>query len=955
MIRSKIFAISIFFVGILLGSCAPSHTLHFSDPSVPQASDPALVHGILSNGFQYVLMQNQTPKDRVSLHLNVFAGSVQETDQEQGLAHYLEHMLFNGSEHFPPGELVEYFQSIGMDFGGDANASTSYFKTVYDLNLPKGDKEDLEDGLLVIQDYAQGALLLETEIQRERGIILAEKRERDSVSYQRFKRELEFELPGAILNQRHPIGIEPVLQRADRALLKKFYDTWYRPDNMVLVAVGDFDTQEMISLITKKFSKFKPRTENPIDQSPKITWEPHHGIKTFYYHEPEAGETEVKLERIFHSEFRQETVERMKKDLVQTMADQMLQNRLSRMIRNRVAGFSSAITYSGQFLHNVSVTAVTANCKPENWKKCLSQLEKTLRQALKFGFSQKELERVKADYISSLESAALQAETRETEHLSREILNAVNNKELFLSPSQELNLLKPFIENLTLDQVVRAFKEAWVNDHRLVLVSGNLRLDPSEDQTPENRILQSYLSAAKEDVFPFETTEFRPFPYLEVPGLTSAGSVHTNESDLIKGKNTAEDLGILSVDFKNQVRINLKKTDFQKNRILFKLVFGPGGQSCPKSKPGLDWISQTTVQQSGFGSMNMDQLEEALAGRDVGFEFGIDDEYFALTGSADSKESELVFQLIYTFLKDPGFRPKALDLAKTLYRQMYDNLKKTPDGIMRIRGNRFLAGDDPRFGLQAPDEIDRLRMEDIRACLLPYIETAPLELSVVGDFDPDFILDQAATYLGSLPLRKDSPVKKIGGINFPRGKRLNLNLDTRMEKAAVRMAFPTDDFWNIRQTRRLSMLARVFSERLRIKVREDLGASYSPYVYNHPSMIFDGYGVMHVVAAVDPASSGKVMAAITDIARHLHQSGVTSKELELVKNPVMIHLKDLRETNAYWLNSVMTDSFRHPERFEWARQIIEDYRSITPEELSLLARKFLDVKDAAQILIQPGK
>ncbi|WP_022668799.1 M16 family metallopeptidase [Desulfospira joergensenii] len=955
--KFKSLAILILLTGFVLGGCGPKHPLSFSDPSSGTKSDPALVQGVLGNGFQYVLMANQTPKDRVSLHLNVFAGSVHESDQEQGLAHYLEHMLFNGSEHFKPGDLVEYFQSIGMDFGGDANASTSYFKTVYDLNLPKGDKAYLDDGLLVLQDYARGALLLEEEIERERGIILAEKRERDSVSYQRFKHELAFELPGAIFNRRHPIGVDSVIKGADRKLLKNFYDRWYRPDNMVLVAVGDFDIKEMVSLISARFSKLRPRTGEPVQKTPRISWKPHQGIKAFYYHEPEAGETEVTIERITRAKFAPQTLENMKEQLVLTVADQIIQNRLSRLIREQTAAFSSASAYSGQFLHNVTITALNASCRPENWKTSLHQLEKMLRQACDFGFSQRELDRVKADYISFLKARVLQEDTRKTEDLSRAILEAINNKKLFLSPSQKLNLLEPFLESLSLDQVNQSFKNAWVQDHRLVLVSGNLKINPSGDVKPEEIISQTYVDATLEPVSPFEKSESKSFPYLEIPGPDSVGSQDTDSSNfqIVKRKDDVKGLGITTIDLRNNVRINLKQTGFQKNRILFKLVFGPGRRSQPAAKPGLDWIGQTTVQQSGFGAMDMDQLEEALAGRNADFEFGIEDEYFSLTGSADPKESELVFQLLYTFLKDPGFRPQGLDLAKTLYRQMYNNLKNTPDGIMRIKGSRFLAGNDTGFGLDPPDKIDQLTMEDVRDWLLPYIQSSPVELSVVGDFDMDLVIDQAAACLGSLGERRQVSFVKNRSIVFPKGKELNIALETRIEKGMVRIAFPTDDFWNIRQTRRLSMLARVFSERLRKKVREDLGASYSPYVYNHPSMIHKGYGVMHVVAAVDPASSDRILAVVKKIARQLNETGVDSRELDLVKKPVMIHLKDLRETNSYWLNSVMADSLSHPERFEWARQIISDYGSISADELSSLAKRFLNIKDAARILIGPEK
>ena len=176
-----------------------------------------------------------------------------------GVAHYLEHMLFNGSTHFKPDELVEYFQSIGMRFGSDANAHTGFFETVYDIFLPSGDSSSMDKGLLVLDDFARGALLLESEVERERGVILAEKRERDSVSYRTFEATLGFELQGSRLAQRLPIGTEEVITRADQSLLKGYYDTWYRPDNMVLVVVGDFDVKTAEKLITDRFSAMEPR------------------------------------------------------------------------------------------------------------------------------------------------------------------------------------------------------------------------------------------------------------------------------------------------------------------------------------------------------------------------------------------------------------------------------------------------------------------------------------------------------------------------------------------------------------------------------------------------------------------------------------------------------------------------------------------------------------------------
>ncbi|MCI5143457.1 MAG: insulinase family protein, partial [Candidatus Electrothrix sp. ATG1] len=203
--------------------------------------DPALVFGTLENGFRYVLMPNHEPKGRVAMYLDIQSGSLHETEEQRGLAHYLEHMLFNGTTHYPPGTLVDYFQSIGMEHGNDTNAHTSYDETVYKLLLPDSKEDTLNEGLQVLADYAGGALLLEKEVDKERGIILAEKRSRDSAYRRVSKKSIEQGLAGTLVAQRDIIGTDEVLKTADSALLRQYYEHWYRPENMILVAAGDTD------------------------------------------------------------------------------------------------------------------------------------------------------------------------------------------------------------------------------------------------------------------------------------------------------------------------------------------------------------------------------------------------------------------------------------------------------------------------------------------------------------------------------------------------------------------------------------------------------------------------------------------------------------------------------------------------------------------------------------------
>jgi zinc protease len=337
MYRSLRFSILFFVILSLLSAASLQQSYAFKAADITAVSlpkwpheesdllpDPGLVYGRFPNGFRYVLLKNAEPKDRVDIHLDVLAGSLNETDQEQGLAHFLEHLLFCGSTHFKPGELVKYFQSIGMKFGADANAHTGFNETVYNILLPDGNKESLEKGLVVIKDYAEGAFLLEDEIKREMGVILAEKRTRDSASYRTYVKTLKFELPESMISRRLPIGKEEIIKNVHRGLLKGFYDAWYRPERLILVMVGDFKPEVAAGLVKEKFSMLQHRAAARIDVDTGLI--EHKGTRSFYHYEKEAGSTSVSIETVHKALRRPDSFAFQKKKLIGNIADSIIQH-----------------------------------------------------------------------------------------------------------------------------------------------------------------------------------------------------------------------------------------------------------------------------------------------------------------------------------------------------------------------------------------------------------------------------------------------------------------------------------------------------------------------------------------------------------------------------------------------------------------------------------------------------
>ncbi len=904
--------------------------------------DPAVRFGRLPNGIGYALMQNTEPKERVSMHLVVQAGSFHERPEERGLAHFLEHMMFNGSVHFPPGELVRYFQRIGMQFGPDANARTGFMETVYDVLLPDGKREDLAGGLLVLKDYARGALLLPEEIERERGVILSEKRSRDSADYRTFVSTLKFAFPEARFSGRLPIGTEEVIRAADREVMKGFYDAWYRPEKMFLVLVGTFDMSVATELIGEMFGGVSAAA--PPRPEPDFGTVSHQGVKTFYHYEAEAGLTSVSLEVARKVDRQPDSVALRRENLLLDMANRIVQHRLDAMVGDASAPFTDASAAGGWFLEKIRYAELRADCNAENWEKTLCTLEKVLRSVLAHGVTELEVARVKKEILSELQSAVEQAPTRHSDALAREIIRHVNRERIFLSPSAEQRLLAPMVQTASVQQIHGALKRAWGEDHRLVLVTGDVDLS-SQKSAPQDRIRAVFEKSRLQALPPLSEKAAFSFPYLPVP--TPGG---------IDKKREVADLGIFQVDFENNVRLNIKRTLFEAGKIRVNVAFGAGRSAEPVETPGLSLFAAEVADESGLGQWTKTALDGALAGTDVDSRLDVEEDQFLLRGAGSAREATLLFQLLHARLVDPGFRKEAAELVCARYRQRYQALSRDIDGAMALFGRQFLAGGDHRFGMPTPGAMEAYTLAQARRFLMTPFSKGPIEVSVVGDIEPAEVVRLAALYFGSLP-----PVKACAPlppakppVAFPAGRAVELPVDTKIPKGLVVVAFGTDDFWNIGRTRRLSVLADIFSELLREKIREQLGASYSPFAYNRSSRAYPGYGVFEADIYVSPVQAALVTDAVKDIAGRLAAAPVAPNLLARCLEPMLTSIKDYRRTNGYWLDRVLTGSCRHPRQLAWSRSFAEDYAAVTAEELHALAAAYLRADRAAVLTIVPG-
>ena len=595
--------------------------------------DSSLIFGTLPNGLRYVLKQNSEPQHRVALYLDVQTGSLNEQENQRGLAHFLEHMLFNGSTHYPPGTLIEYFQSLGMGFGGDTNAHTGYDETVYNLFLPTNDSKAFTDGFQVLGDYARGALLLEQEVNRERGVILAEKRTRDSASARVSKKQLQFDFAGTQVAKRDPIGLESVIKAADSRLLRSYYDKWYRPGNMVVVVVGDFQPQVVEPLLKKAFGELKG-AGTPPGTCPQYGRVVEQGTDVLVYPEKDLGYTGLALTTVFNREPVPDTLAQEQEQLHRYLALILLSNRLKQVEQQPGSPLAQSDALGGIFLGRYGYASVTGRAVSGHWKEGLDALQTTLRQALAKGFTAEELQRGKRILHATLEQAVQTAATRDSRELAGEIIRKLNDNEVILSPEQEMHLYGPMVDALTLDDVHQGLRQLWGHPRRLVEVTGRMP-DALLGKGAEASVRAAYTENAHAPLPAWVEAKKAPFPYLqvaEVPGKIVAQQSYPN-------------IGVETYELAGNVRLNIKRTNFQANEVLISVQLGQGKQSEPQ--PGMGMLSQAVVNESGLGKLTNEQLQAALDGTNVSLSFKVGPESFSFAGKSLSKEFPTLLNLLY--------------------------------------------------------------------------------------------------------------------------------------------------------------------------------------------------------------------------------------------------------------------------------------------------------------------
>ncbi|MBT8036745.1 MAG: insulinase family protein [Verrucomicrobiae bacterium] len=905
-------------------------------------SDAKVTYGHLPNGMRYILLPNQQPPGRVSMRLHIAAGSLMERDDQRGVAHFLEHMVFNGSKNFPDAsKLIPQMQRLGIAFGAHANAYTSFDETVYMLDLPNNQADTLKLGFDVMRDFGDGAFLRNEEIDKERGVILSEKTTRDSVKMRLMEKQFDALLPDALIAKRFPIGTEEIIQSAPRSAFADFYTQYYTPNRMTFIYVGDFDAKEAEKRIRSTFASMEnpsqPGTEPDLGKIPSG-----HGFKTLMLSDQEVATTDLTLLALKPFQEKPDTKANRGDQLPINLAHAILSRRFSILAKKENAPISEGNAFHQNLFKFMKLGGLSVNAKNHDWKAALPILEQELRRAIEHGFTASELTEAKANLVNGYERAVKAAPSRKTNTLASSLAQHIHKQAVFSTPEDDLSILRKNLANVTPQTCHLALKEFWDTQDITLILTTNTPVDDADAE-----LTQRYQTSQQSIVTAPEKKDTAEFAYANT---TDAGQI-THDRHI-------KDLDLSQITFHNGCRCNFKKTDFTQNAISLTTRVGGGKLTMPKDKLGLDIFASSILTAGGLGKHSTDDLKSILAGRNAGVGFQVGEDAFILNGSTTPDDLELQLQLLCAYLTDPGLRPEAERLFKAQLPAIFSQMKHTPAGP-QSKMTAFLRGDDPRFTFPTMDQAQALTTQDVKSWVAPALKNDYLELSIVGDFDPNTLRPLLARTIGALPARASTKPAYTTERTLA-----NLPTPPAEKRYTFESRIPTGSaivFWKsiglsqntIGTTRRLGILSSILSNRMREKIREELGEAYSPYAGSQPSDTYTNLGYMLAVSPGKPDQAERVGKLIIDIADKLATEGATQDELDRALAPRLSTLKKSLRQNAYWLGTVMSQSQQQPYRLDWARTRDADYQRISLQEINNLARQYLGNNNAIRFEIIP--
>jgi zinc protease len=916
---------------------APAPAAHaWAQAASDLPADPDVRYGILPNGMRYALRHNATPPHQTSLRLRIDSGSLEERDDQRGLAHFIEHMAFNGSTHVAEGEFVHRLERLGLRFGADTNASTEFTQTVYKLDLPESEAASVDEGLFLLREVAGEVSFAPAAIDRERGIIQSEERSRAGPQYRIFVDQMNYLLRGQLLPSRLPIGIPEVIATAQRARFAAYYEAYYRPERATLIAVGDFNLDEMEAKIRARFGDWHGRGAAGPD--PDLGAVAPRRTETHLVIEP-GGPAQVALIWVRPPDLRPDVRAHRAEQLADGLAFQILNRRLERIAANRTpAPYVGAQSGRFQLAHSADIIQLGAIVQPGQWQPALGVIETEQRRLVDRGVTAAELGREIIQVRTALTAAVAGAATRQSSGLADGLVTAVDQDDVFVAPADNLRLFEASVAGLTPERINQSARALFAGEPILYMTS------PTAVEGGEGALLAAYRASLAVPVPAATVEQAQTWPY------TRFG----NPGTVAERHDLPADIGATAIRFANGVRLTVKHTDFADNQVLVAVRFGHGQLALPTNRPNPGWALGPSLTAGGLGRITFEAMQEALNSRVYGAALGIDEDAFTFSGTTRPQDLGVQMQVLAAYFTDPGWRPTGWNRLRALSGTIHDQLASTPGGVFNRDAGPLLHNGDNRWSLPTREQMAASGIADARAVLDDPLAHSPIEVIVVGDISVDDAIRETAATFGALPPRADAAAP-ADLIRFPAGtaRPVRLTHRGRADQGLAFIGWPTQGFYDDpREARALSLLASVYQLRLIQKIREEQGTTYSPNGYHRPSEAFRGYGMFAGQIEARPEALAGFLRDAEGIAANLRDRPVAADEMQRARLPLIEGLQRARHGNAWWLDG-LEDIQTNSQVAATIENQLADYNSLTPADLQRAARRFLLPGRAWKLVIVP--
>ena len=944
MSRKSLFALIL--SAIALAACAPQQA-RLAGASLPpkptwafEASDVPVDEGYrfgkLENGMRYVIRSNATPKGQALVRMVVNVGSLDEADDERGFAHYVEHMAFNGSSNVPEGEMVKLLERQGLAFGADTNASTGFEWTEYKLDLPRNDPTLLDTVLMLMRETASELTISEAAVARERGVILSEKRDRNTFALRNFEDQVQFLHPQARYVSRLPIGIEETLNAATAERLRAFWRREYVPAQTTLLVVGDFPVEAVEAAIKARFADWRPAPAEP--QPMAGPFEPKAMPREDVFIDQALSER-VTVSRDGPWLDEPDTLAQRRENLLRQIGNGIVNRRLLSRTREANAPFRAAFLANSDQFQETRRTDLLVETVDGGWKRGLTAATEEYRRALEYGFTQTEVAEQIANSRTAARNAAASEGTRSHGTLLGAVIALVTNDIVPDKPSRSLERLEAFIPEITPETVFAALKRDLIPlEQPLIRFQGR-----REPVGGTKALREAWDAATASKLTKPETKAAGAFAYTDI-GPT--GSV---VSDVTEPR-----YGIRQVRFANGVMLNLKRTDLTKDRIAVRLSVDGGNMLATRDKP-LAVQMMGVFGQGGLGLHSRDQLDSLLAGRTVGTGMGAGAETFAAGATTTPADLELQLQVLAAQLIDPGFRPEGEVLFRQTINNFFASLGATPDSTLGAELGGILSDNDPRFSLGKVEDYRKLTFPQLKATVSDRLNKGAIELALVGDLDEAQAIALVAKTLGALPAREPAfqpyADQRERSFTNDRSRRV-LRHKGAKDQALLTLHWPTRDGEDLKESIALDLLQRVLQVELTDTLRETLGKAYSPGVSASSPRIWRGYGTFALLASIDVKEVAATRTAMRSLLEELRKTPVSADVVQRARAPLLENLDSVLKTNAGWM-SLADRAQSKPDgldRFANSRAIVT---ALTADDLLALARRYLDPDQGLEVLVLP--